>query len=56
VIYSHYIMKKTPETLLPTGSIFFRGVFEEPSKRGVNSTREQWQKKLVVVLRRVRPA
>jgi hypothetical protein len=50
-------MKNTPDTLLPKpGSLIFSGVFEESSKRGVKSTREQWQRKLVVVLRKVRPA
>jgi len=32
VIYEDFIMKNTPETLLPTGSIFFRGDFEEPAR------------------------
>jgi len=31
VLYTSYIKKNTPETLLPTGSIFFRRVSEEPS-------------------------
>jgi hypothetical protein len=31
VIYTLHIMKNTPETLLPAGSIFFRRVPEEPS-------------------------
>jgi hypothetical protein len=48
-------MKNIPDIMLPKpGSIFFRGIFEEPSKRGVISTREQWQKKLVVTLRKAR--
>jgi hypothetical protein len=47
-------MKNTPDMRLPdTGSIFFRGVFEETFKRGVRPTREQWQRKLVVVRRKV---
>jgi hypothetical protein len=50
-------MKNTPDMPLPdTGSLFFRGVFEETVKRGVRSTRELWQKKLVVVRRKAWPA
>jgi hypothetical protein len=55
VLYKCYTMNNTLRPA-PDREHIFSGSFRGTVKRGVNSTREQWQRKLVVVRRRVRPA
>src|SRR5579871_2356077 len=47
--------EQTPHRQLPVGSLFFRGAPEEPSYRGVRSTRKQWLQKRVIGRSRKRP-
>src|SRR5215475_5200815 len=47
--------EQTPHRSLPQGSPFFRGAPEEPSYRGVRSTRKQWLQKRVIGRNRKRP-
>src|SRR4051794_24240216 len=47
--------EQTPHRKLPLGSPFFRGAPEEPSYRGVRSTRKQWPQKRVIGRSRKRP-
>src|SRR5712672_3320798 len=47
--------EETPHPKLPLGSLIFRCVPEEPSYRGVISTRKQWPQKRVIVRRLRRP-
>src|SRR5690348_4197502 len=47
--------EQTPHRALPVGSLLFRGAPEEPSYRGVRSTRKQWLQKRVIGRSRKRP-
>src|SRR3974390_360328 len=47
--------EQTSHPKLPVGSLFFRGVSEEPTFRGVNPTRKLWLQRRVIGLSRKRP-